>query len=278
LSLETGRLTDPTLHATWDGSTDPLKNTFVDANTTEILTFIDSLTWDEQVALLGRGYPYSKPSGIVVGYRNGDDYWVENNIIKAARLADEGKAINSLDTFWTLNNNNVWGHKIRFTNELGGYYSQFAGTYHLVDGTLTTSAIYTTNGYMIDNYTGYGVAIERSTIAFDFNSGIDWGLGTDHGGTGSTVNGFNDFFSVNYEQVNTIQPHDYYANIGGTALGTAFIHPPLNLINNWINPLGSTTTSFEDTAEYVFANVRELLGSMIAKTSVTYWVKFRKHF
>jgi len=41
LSLETGASSDPTLQATWDGSTDPQKDTFVDANDAEILTFID---------------------------------------------------------------------------------------------------------------------------------------------------------------------------------------------------------------------------------------------
>jgi len=43
LSLETGASSDPTLQATWDGSTDPQKDTFVDANDAEILSFSDSL-------------------------------------------------------------------------------------------------------------------------------------------------------------------------------------------------------------------------------------------
>ena len=41
LSKETGRINNPGLQSVWDVSTNPQKDTFVDANTPEILTFID---------------------------------------------------------------------------------------------------------------------------------------------------------------------------------------------------------------------------------------------
>jgi len=144
LTKETGRVTNPTLQTTWDGSTDPEKNTFVDDNDTEILTYIGELTWAQLIAQQGGiGYNYASPTGqTTTVYRPGDDKDTDVNIWSPARLANKLQACNSLATFSTLNNNNTFGNTNRFTDSVGG--QDYDGTNSsLVD-------------YLIDHYTGIG--------------------------------------------------------------------------------------------------------------------------
>ena len=235
--------------------------------------------WNEQIAEYGRGYRFSKPSnGTDVQYRVGDDNWAETNIIRAARLSNTLKTSNTLKNFFELNYNNEFGHTWRFTNKLGDYHNPFTNVYYLKDGTVSTIAIWTNDGYAIDNYTGYGLGLLPYT-SIDWNDGIDNCLGTDHGGTGTTVAGYDDFFAANLEQFTTLQPNDLTAAISRTQTQTPFIYSPLNAFGNvFINNVQSSTTHYVTTTSCISSIFRTNIGDDASKTGAARFLKIRKHF
>jgi len=172
LNLKTKTIS-PGLQPIWDGSSSADKNTFVDANRAEVASFIDSLTWDERVAILGRGGNYPQPTGQTTVYRTGDDADIEATIFGPVRAANAAKALNSLTDFLTLANTNEFGNTNRFTDDAGGQ------TY--------------ANDLIIDNYT--------MLMWYRVNIGIlDWNTGIDNA-LASTQGGFSDWFVPNWKQI-----------------------------------------------------------------------------
>ena len=84
-------------------------------------------TWEEMAAAYGIGYCLPQPSGQSTSYRTGDDKWLEDNVLAAARLTNDIKPKNHLVNWFTLKHNNKWGNTYRWTDEYGG--RQFGEAY-----------------------------------------------------------------------------------------------------------------------------------------------------
>lgn len=143
-------------------------------------------TFDELVALIGRGYNFVQPTEQTTIYRTGDDADIEATIFTdAVREANSVKAQNSLRSgdFLTLNNNNSFGNVQRFTDSEGG--QDYDGT----GGSLLD--------YVIDNYTGLAYNSLVSSVS-NWNDAIDAGLS-------STQNGFSDWFLPNINQLDVLK-------------------------------------------------------------------------
>jgi len=177
VSVATGQATPiGTLQGVWDGSSSANKNTFVDANKTEVLTFVDAFTWAEMVTQHGRGYNYPRPTGQTTVYRTGDDADIEATIFAPVRIANSLKVQNSLVNILTLGNTNSFGNTNRFTD---------------VDGL----QVYGDN-YYIDHYTGLGWYSLTSNSNWD--NGIDTALS-------SSQNSFTDWFMPNRFQLESLR-------------------------------------------------------------------------
>ncbi len=224
-------------------------------------------TWDEMVAAYGIGYNYPAWTGIDAQFRTGDDLWVETNIFAAARLTNDLKPQQQLGTtFLTLENNNSFGNKTRFTDSVGGT------TYGAGNGSLSK--------YVIDNYTGLGWYFGTGAAMFtslgnpQFNYIIDQcNAETDY---------FTDWFAPNYNQ---------YLTLGNSSLvaATLFYSPWKDLYTNVTaiasNDLPTSTTVRDFTSRAVFVNLRANAGmgmSFYTRTtngsSINFFGCCRRHF
>ncbi|KKN04045.1 hypothetical protein LCGC14_1101410, partial [marine sediment metagenome] len=210
-TLYTPSISIGTLQGVWDTSSDPEKNTFVDANDTELLTHVD-WDWAKKVATLGRGGNYPLPTGADTSYRDGDDRWIEDNVFTAAvRGAEALKAKNSLVDHVTLKYTNEHGNLNRFTDTLGGqdYANDLVEVHDL------------------------RVMVCRRILATNltWNQCIDQALGSDFGGS-QAEGGFNNWFLPNLNQAfalmkaenNGTQNHHWnFAPFNTATSGSSFI-------------------------------------------------------
>jgi len=209
-------------------------------------------SWDDMVAAYGQGYMYPPPTGQTTSYRVGDDAWVEQNIFAAARAAQKLKVFNTLVDFVTLQNNNVFGNKNRFTDTAGG---QEYGT-----GSNGSVA-----NYIIDHYTGLGIYYYNGGGTLLWNDEIDDAVNL-------TYNGWSDYFLPSTNQ---------YRSILQFISAGVLNYPPFNY---------STTTyirtSTSTSADYVLAfrpwgsNLNNYIEYRQAKSNTGMRAPYfmRKHF
>jgi len=134
-------------------------------------------TFDELVALIGRGYPYAPPTDQPVIFRTGDDADIEATVFAPIRAANSVKAHNGLASFLVLNNNNEFGNTNRFTDING-------------------LQVYGDN-YVIDNYTGLAY-FRLVTGNKNWNDSIDEPLS-------SSQSGFTDWFLPSINQLDVLK-------------------------------------------------------------------------
>jgi hypothetical protein len=133
-------------------------------------------TWDELVALIGRGYNFPIPDGQTTVYRTGDAADIEATIFAPIRATNTLKAHNGLSSWDTLINNNIFGNLNRFTDQNGlQVYGDF---------------------YKIDHASGMGWHIVGAGSA-NFDDAIDAGLAFNSAG-------FSDFFLASRRQLESI--------------------------------------------------------------------------
>lgn len=186
----------------------------------------------------GIAYVRPKLTGQTIIYRTGDDAWA---VINRPPPANPTNPIYwaELDTFTTLVNNNVFGNKNRFTDELGGQNY--------------------TNGYAIDHYTGLG-----------WNSGRgygDWNTVIDNPLSFTDALGNSDYFLANQNQMDSI----YNEAVG------QFLYSPFNAMwrNSGFWAWNSTTIKFNGNGRRSNIQYR---GLSTTKTTNNYGIRCRWHF
>ncbi len=233
-----------TLQGTWDLSTDPEKNTFVDANDTEILTFMDSFTWDQLVTQQGRGYVWAHPAQ-TTGFRTGDAVDIEATIFQPLRAANALKAINTLATHTTLNNTNSFGNLDRFTDTLG------VQLYGVGNAALTN--------YVVDNFTSIGIFMQ--TTQETWNDAIDNALA-------STQHTFSNWFIPSSPQVmSVVQNEEYWYNFA-----------PFNALDYFKGNYWTSTTRYDTTTHGVMIGTVHNVSSSIKSGAGARSILYRKHF
>ena len=188
------------------------------------------------------GIAYQRPqlTGQTTSYRTGDDGWHLANGTYDYTPPIYPISYAELDTFKTLISNNAFGNKNRFTDENG--LQVFGG------------------GYIIDHYTGLGIAQARGFGSWD--DMIDQ--------TNSYVHplGFSDFRIANAQEIASIYDTE---NFG-------FNYSPLTIY--WVysaNYYHSSTTEKFNTNNVYKAN-REHLAYAIAKASSSFGLRVRNHY
>jgi len=207
-------------------------------------------TFDELVALIGRGYAYPQPTGQTTVFRTSDDADIEATIFAPIRAANSLKAINSLapGSFTILNNNSEFGNTDRHTDTEG-----------LQDYGATGGALL---DYIVDNLTGLAISVDNASEAW--NDNID-------NAAASTKNGFTDWFSPNDNQFKSIADRE---NSSWHFDYTPFNDRPLFFAgaNYWT----STTRPNATTIAFGFQTTFNIAG--FSKTgSLSRWI-MRKHF
>ena len=196
-------------------------------------------TWDELVAIIGRGYNYPIPDS-VTQYRVGDSASIEiSHFGSSVRLAESLKARNTLESRLVLSNNNSFGNTDRFTDDAGGQ-------------------IYA-NNYAIDHYTGLG-------WTRDFQGVATWDNSIDNALTSATL-GFSDWFLPNMNQLFSLNHYDqvntYVTYIGALYVGT----------NLW-----TSTTNGNSTTKAEYSESQGRISHILIKTSTRNAIYCRKHF
>lgn len=225
-------------------------------------------------------YNTPQPTGQTVVYRTGDDASIEQTVFKPYRrvMSFWNGTAPKLKDFWTLQDNNVFGNTSRFTNEQGDYVDVYNNIYYLANGTVATSAIYTTNEYMIDNYTGAGIYLKPSepwnVITLDWNAGIDWGI------NGASIAGYTDYFMANQKQIQSLEPMEIMTPLGGS-VNTYITWRPFNLFSAYLfnNTTASSSTAPNSTTSSIgYGNPQVPIAGAVAKTLLRQCMKIRKHF
>lgn len=175
-------------------------------------------TFDELVALIGRGYNYTQPTGQITIFTTNDDADVEATVFAPPiREANSLKAQNSLANFFTLNNNNSYGNLNRFTDTAGGQN---------YDGTGGDIA-----DVVVDNYTGLAIfRLPQSTT--------DW-LTAIANSRVFSIGGLANWFIPNKFIMNSIKNHT------STSGATGLNYPPFNVSigNLWISTTNGANTN-----------------------------------
>lgn len=199
-------------------------------------------TFAELVSLVGRGYPYTPPSGIETSYYAGDDSDNEDNVWTAARLADDVSAKNSLASFFVLNNNNSFGNTNRFTDVSGGQ------TY--------------SDSIIVDNYTGisyyYVASIVSWTTYHDNAAALSQG-------------GFSDWLTVNRPTIESI------VNIDPTYSPEVLSYTPFSITMGSSQGIW-TSSSVENDSTRAYELTRTGFYSSSIKSVNRRQLYCRKHF
>lgn len=202
-------------------------------------------TFDELVALIGRGYNYPQPTSQTTSFKTGDDADIEATIFTSAvREANSIKAQNSLKSgnFLTLNNNNEFGNTNRFTD---------------LDGLQVFG-----DDYAIDHYTGLGWRTVNIT-GTNWNNSIDNALA-------SSLNGFSDWFIPDQNKLFSIWRAGSGSDIG-------FNYTPFSFAT--FRQFWSSTSDANPTGNAITWRGQQNAEVVVSKTSTTpNHIFCRKHF
>jgi hypothetical protein len=199
------------------------------------------------------GIQYYRPmtTGQTVSYRVGDDYWRELNIPYPAPPANP-EIIQELTDFYTLKYDNAFGNKLRFTD--------INGNQTLVGDPLVVPD-WTTDRYIIDNYTGLGW---NYTLATSTSSKTNWNDAIDNC-LALSAHGFNDWYLPNFnELMSVVNSQGNLYNLNIVWMGGARIQ------------LSSSTRESATTNYYYVSSALDL--SISAKTTTNYYHAIRQHF
>lgn len=183
-------------------------------------------------------------------YRTGDEGWTLQNNVWHRTPPTYPEYIQGLDydatnPFVTLEHNNAFGNKNRFTDETGA---------------AATSGSNTTSGLVIDHLHGYMWYAPRAT-------GVTWATAVDNC-VASTQGGYSDWYLPSRDSIKAITPAG--ANTTPTPGFTAG-----DMKNIWTSTTLASSTTY---AMIYYATGSDIIGYIRAKTSTYAHTMIRKHY